>query len=209
MSTDSSYYNSKFAKNDILYGGRYFPKKRKCMMYDVRHFIWNTDHILKEYLKKNVKLSNSNDEKVFVIWKSVMQWLKYTPDENSSGFTEFWQFPTETLQLGTGDCEDGAILLTSLFLTAGVPQYRCKVAVGLVQAGKSAKTGGHAWPIYLRESDNEWVIMDWCYRPNNLTVSKRKLYKQEKLYKSIWFTFNSQYSWSDHKLEIKSIKDKI
>ena len=131
--------------------------------------------------------------------------MKYVPDERSSGFTEFWQFPSETIQLKTWDCEDGAILLISLFLNAGIPQYRCKVAAGLVRAGKSAETGGHAWPLYLRESDNQWVVMDWCYCPNSLPVCKRKPYKQEKQYKSIWFTFNSQYSWSDHPLEIKSI----
>ncbi|MBA7549607.1 hypothetical protein ES705_42097 [subsurface metagenome] len=49
---------------------------------------------------------------------------------------EFWQTPSETLR-GYGDCEDSAILLTSLIRAGEVPN--CYVALG------SLGDYGHAW----------------------------------------------------------------
>lgn len=49
---------------------------------------------------------------------------------------EFWQTPSETLR-GHGDCEDSAILLTSLIRVVGAPN--CYVALG------SLGGYGHAW----------------------------------------------------------------
>lgn len=50
---------------------------------------------------------------------------------------EFFQFPSETLARGAGDCEDSAVLLTSLIRAGGVPN--CYVALG------SLEGYGHAW----------------------------------------------------------------
>ena len=52
---------------------------------------------------------------------------------------EFWQTPSETLE-GYGDCEDCAILLTSLIRAGGAPN--CYVALG------SLGELGHAWCLY-------------------------------------------------------------
>ncbi|MBA7563543.1 hypothetical protein ES708_05202 [subsurface metagenome] len=52
---------------------------------------------------------------------------------------EFWQTPSETLR-GYGDCEDCAILLTSLIRAGGAPN--CYVALG------SLGELGHAWCLY-------------------------------------------------------------
>ncbi|MBA7645855.1 hypothetical protein ES703_53614 [subsurface metagenome] len=49
---------------------------------------------------------------------------------------EFWRTPSETLR-GFGDCEDSAILLTSLIRAGGAPN--CYVALG------SLEGLGHAW----------------------------------------------------------------
>jgi predicted transglutaminase-like cysteine proteinase len=138
---------------------------------------------------------------------NVKSWLKYVADIESNTYTEFWQFPTETLTLGTGDCECGSILIASLLLNAGIPQYRVKVAAGWVDIGKGQK-GGHAYCIYLRETDNEWVPLDWCFLPNNLPVQQRPTLKIDKNYLDIWFTFNNQYSRSDSPLDIYGIEDK-
>lgn len=50
---------------------------------------------------------------------------------------EFWQLPSETLVSGLGDCEDTAILLTSLIRVGRVPN--CYVALGNLGGY------GHAW----------------------------------------------------------------
>lgn len=50
---------------------------------------------------------------------------------------EVWQFPSETLARGQGDCEDSSILLTSLIRAGGNPS--CHVTLG------SLGGCGHAW----------------------------------------------------------------
>jgi len=50
---------------------------------------------------------------------------------------EFFQWPSETIARRQGDCEDSAILLTSLIRAGGVPN--CHVALG------SLEGYGHAW----------------------------------------------------------------
>ena len=55
---------------------------------------------------------------------------------------EFWQFPSETLR-GHGDCEDSAVLLTSLIRASGAPN--CYVALG------SLGGYGHAWVLNNNE----------------------------------------------------------
>jgi len=56
--------------------------------------------------------------------------------------------------IGKGDCEDGAFLVHSLLLHAGVPYDRIGTYGGLVESGEGAATGGHAWTAYRRESDD-------------------------------------------------------
>lgn len=45
--------------------------------------------------------------------------LKYVSDSEAHGRTEWWQLPCETLLLGTGDCEDFALLYISMCKAAG------------------------------------------------------------------------------------------
>ena len=51
---------------------------------------------------------------------------------------EMWQFPSETLAKGEGDCEDTSILLTSLLKAGGIPAH---VVLGNYQGY------GHSWVI--------------------------------------------------------------
>lgn len=61
----------------------------------------------------------------------------YIPDVRTSGLTDFWQSPEETLHLGTGDCEDHAILAYRRLKEAGFTLV--DLVVGLYG------TVGHAW----------------------------------------------------------------
>lgn len=42
--------------------------------------------------------------------------IRYKPDRTVHGKPEYWQKPSETLKLGTGDCEDYAILKAHLLV---------------------------------------------------------------------------------------------
>jgi predicted transglutaminase-like cysteine proteinase len=57
--------------------------------------------------------------------------IKQASDEDLHGVTDYWQTPTETLNLKAGDCEDFAILMVSLMRAYGVPQNQVYVAVGI------------------------------------------------------------------------------
>jgi hypothetical protein len=67
----------------------------------------------------------------------------------------------------------------------------------MVQPAPTAPQGGHGYVSYLRESDNQWVIIDWCYLEDSaMSVEQKPLHKNNEYYKDIWFSFNNEYSWS-------------
>lgn len=76
-------------------------------------------------------------------WLVLLNWvssnIKYKYDIDSHGRSEFWQLPIETIRLGTGDCEDYAILLCSLYRAAGYDENSVYVILGYT------KNVGHAW----------------------------------------------------------------
>jgi len=92
-----------------------------------------------------------------------------------------------TVNLKKGDCEDGAYLLGSLMLNAGVDPNRVRIYGGFVSAGTNASTGGHAWVAYKREVDNQWVALDWCYYPTDATINDRITLKADQKYINDYF----------------------
>jgi predicted transglutaminase-like cysteine proteinase len=76
-------------------------------------------------------------------WIALRNWvgdnIRYVSDLEVHGVREYWQFGKETVALGTGDCEDFAVLLCSLLRAAGYSSDDVYVVVG--------KSGNdyHAW----------------------------------------------------------------
>ncbi len=70
---------------------------------------------------------------------------------------ERWTCAMGTYARGSGDCEDGAILLHGLLLAVGLPMDRLVTAFG--RAGIDRR--GHAWVAYRRRVDDQWVALDW------------------------------------------------
>jgi hypothetical protein len=77
------------------------------------------------------------------------------------------------------------ILIHSLLLNADVPAYRLRTYGGLVQAADGARSGGHAWTAYQRESDNEWVVIDFSFFPETLPTSARNRMKDDETYPDV------------------------
>ena len=67
----------------------------------------------------------------------VQREVTWTPDEVTSGVSEYWQSPELTLATRRGDCEDMALLALRLFQRAGLQDFRIVVGVW--------NEGGHAW----------------------------------------------------------------
>jgi peptidoglycan hydrolase CwlO-like protein len=79
--------------------------------------------------------------------------LPVSPTGNLDWIEEYWQMPSETVELGTGDCEDMAVLLQSLILGYENEQYSTW-GIGL-----QSDNGGHL-AVALPVDDGNLVILD-------------------------------------------------
>lgn len=205
-------YNSYLPPNRIVYKGRYIRSNNKNyqLSVDVRNFINHRD----AYIKNIAKLigaikETSYDVKAILCQRFVCKMIKYAYDESNTGYTEYWQFPFETMTLKTGDCEDGAILMASLMLASGIPDRLVQVRAGWVKTGNpTAPTGGHAYVSYLRSCDWQPVILDWCYYPDpHIPISKKPLIGENNRYKDVWFAFNNKLSMGAKAFRFNKIND--
>ena len=134
-----------------------------------------------------VESTDSSDLKAYKMLMWVQENIEYVSDTETYGAPEYWALPTLTVNKGRGDCEDGAFLIHSLMLSAGIPYDRIRTYAGAVFAGPGASAGGHAWTAYRREVDDEWVALDWCYYPNDAVVSERMPLRENQRYFDDWF----------------------
>lgn len=213
------YWNNKWEKAPIIYTGRALRGEsyRKQIDADVKTFIKKDDAILWHVITQIGLRRDTPNETAHVIQNFVCNFLKYKYDDETVDCPEFWQFPFESIQSEIGDCEDGAILIASLLINAGIPSWRVKVCAAQVIADpvfapSDSELGGHAYCIYLADrSDSdrklEFVILDWCYLQDpEVPIKEKPLARdggQEGAYKDIWFTFNDEYSWSQSAFEVK------
>ena len=98
------------------------------------------------------------DERARKVWRFVIHHVKYTQDTVAQKRPDFWQFPAETLALGSGDCEDCSFLLTTLLMASGISPYCVRVVLGRV-VGLDGQSGGHAWPIY-KDEEGVWRVLE-------------------------------------------------
>lgn len=209
MNKSAIFWNNKWRQSPITYTGRALHGSNERIVCDVKCFITPNDTILTEIINDYHLEKSTYNETAQAIQKFVVKFLDYVGDDDASECPEFWLFPFETLQSGVGDCEDGAILIASLMIKAGIPAYRVKVAAGYVQASPTAPQGGHAYCVYLADRNDgtqDWVVMDWCYyedsniAPKDKPLARRGGYRG--CYKDLWFTFNNEFSWNQTDLEI-------
>jgi predicted transglutaminase-like cysteine proteinase len=215
----SDYWNDKWETAPIIYTGRALRGEsyKKQIDVDVKTFIKDNDAILWHVITQVGLRKETPNETALAIQNFVCNFLKYKYDDETVDCPEFWLFPFEAIQSEIGDCEDGAILIASLLINAGIPAWRVKVCAAQVFADpvfapSDTELGGHAYCIYLADrSDSErkleWVILDWCYLQDpEVVVEKKPLARnggQEDAYKEVWFTFNNECSWAQSSFEVK------
>lgn len=175
-------WRAMFEKHPVIYRAQYGNPR------DVRTFLFDNSHILELYVN-HYNLRGIDDEQTMLkilLW--VQDHMQYVGDSRNKGQVEYWQNPEDTIITLKGDCEDGAILIKSLSLVAGVPDWKVKILAGEVVGG------GHAYCTFIRYDDVQ-VILDWCYWPNRLPIARRKRRQDEKNYKRVWFSFDKKYSY--------------
>ncbi|MFX1326948.1 MAG: DUF4332 domain-containing protein [Promethearchaeota archaeon] len=213
------YWNNKWETAPIIYTGRALRAEsyKKQIDVDVKAFIKKNDAILWHVVTQVGLRKETANETAFAIQNFVCNFLKYKYDDITAEVPEFWLFPFESIQSEIGDCEDGAILIASLLINAGIPNWRVKVCAAEVIADpifapSESEVGGHAYCIYLADrSDSnrklEWVILDWCYLQDpEVSIEEKPLARdggQEGAYKDVLFTFNDEFSWAQTALEVK------
>jgi predicted transglutaminase-like cysteine proteinase len=146
-----------------------------------------------EIANKIVKPYDSDDVKMEKIQRAVVKGIRYETDQEQYGYEELWVPPLQTLQSGKGDCEDGAFLIMSLALNAGVDPSRLRMYGGFVDAGPGAASGGHGWVAYKRESDNEWVAADYSYYPDLRPMDVRTPLREDDKYVDDYFYMTNKY----------------
>ncbi len=171
----------------------------KIQKYYVRQEVDNTYLIdVRNYFqlqdaKIPVVTGSNNDDKALKALKKVRSVMNYVSDKTTYNLDEYWAYPYQTIGRGIGDCEDGAILMANIMIKSGIPYWRVRLNAGSVNGG------GHAYVTYCRESDNEFVVLDWCYWPNNLPVADRETHKESRNYMNeeenfyVWFSWNTKH----------------
>lgn len=209
----AEYWNNKWAKNTIVYQGRALRGRQDRISVDVKNFVIANDDILKTLITRYSLRKPTFNETAHACQQFVVKYLRYKDDTTQNQCPEFWQFPFETIASQIGDCEDGAILMASLMINAGIPAWRVKVCAGIVQEAPTAPEGGHAYCIYLADRPDlqegmAWEIHDWCYfEDSKIPTGKKTLARYggyKGCYKKVWFTFNNEYAWTEGPLEVQN-----
>ncbi len=205
----SIYYNYKYKREKVRYWGRGLPNNQGRIECDISNFVMPDDDMVKTLIFDTLGLKKSgkdNDYKANKIQRWIIDNIKYVSDQTQHNYIEHWQMVYETLHLMTGDCEDGAILMASMMIASGIPRWRVRIAGGLVKTGNpTAPTGGHAWVTYLRESDNTWIILDWCYYPDISSIHLKSTIKANKNYLKTWFSWNDKFTWGSQSFNFDTI----
>lgn len=186
-------WREKFQKYPVIY------RAQNGNPRDVRTFLFDNSYVLKAYVDhyKLVGIDDEDTMRRILLW--VQDHLQYVGDTQNKGQVEYWQNPEDTIITLKGDCEDGAILIKSLSLVAGVPDWKCKILAGEVVGG------GHAYCAFIRYDDVQ-VILDWCYWPNRLRIAQRKPRDQETNYKEVWFSWDKEFSYVPRPVEYENGK---
>jgi len=151
------------------------------------------NEVIRSMAMKIVNPSDTDDVKMVKIQRWVVYNIEYKSDKEQYGYEELWVPPVMVLQTGQGDCEDGAFLIMSLGLNAGVDPSRLRMYGGFVDAGQGAESGSHGWVAYRRESDNEWVAVDFSYYPDLSPMDYRTPLKDDEKYVDDYFYITNQY----------------
>ncbi len=120
-----------------------------------------------QYMTPNTKeiktavqaILSANSGKPYTNFNALRDWVAtniyYKSDQDNFGVSDYWQFPLETLERGSGDCEDIAILLCSLLRASGVPADQVYVAIGTLEGMKDY----HAY-LLERYSKGVWSMIE-------------------------------------------------
>ena len=193
--------------------------KRKAVILSdwIREQVKNPSAALKRIADEEIGTTTDYDFQVKLVLDYVKNNLRYVGDNTQWKTPEVWTPANDTATSLLGDCEDGSTLAYVLCRLKGVPANRLLIWAGNVAVSETAPTAGHCALFYkpLNYPFN-FVSLDWCYYPNDKLVTDRNVFqfydksieewkqgvdglsKVESKYKSSWFLFNENVSYSNY-----------
>lgn len=195
----ATYWNTKWSKNNVYYTIKKGERKQIVSFLKECTQDYSAIRIAREEGFHDI---DGTEETLYRIEQWVIKNIKYVSDTKQWHQVEYWQLPKETILNQKGDCEDYSCLIYALAITAGVPAWRLKLCAGNVKSPQTGKLGGHAYLIFLR-NDMTWCAVDGTYYPSKLRLHLRKKHKEIEYYKDIWWTANSEFSWSQKDTNIE------
>ena len=185
---------SLFSSINKLNQSAYGPKDRITRNPEIVNlWLQYPNKIIRNLAMTIVNPGDSDDIKMEKVQQWVVENIEYKADEEQYGYEELWVPPVMLLKTKKGDCEDGAFLIMSLGLNAGVDPERLRMYGGFVNAGPGAASGGHGWVAYRRESDEEWVAVDFSYYPDLRPMDDRTPLQADQKYVDDYFFITHQY----------------
>lgn len=187
------YWNNKYEKATVTYSGRNIPKHGNYKL-DVRNFFTNPlaaelQEIIKTFTPPDPTKPTCHDQLALECLSWVIDNINYVSDKSEFGLNEFWCYPSETLHVRKGDCDDQAILLANLMEASEIPNWKTRLTAGEVEEG------GHAYVTYYCGENDQWVALDCTYYPTKKPINQRPDYKDSRIYKDVWFSWNRKYAF--------------
>jgi len=89
------------------------------------------------------------EERIVALWSRIAERCDYVLDQDYYGEPEVWKGSSETWHDAAGDCEDTAILLADVLISAG---FDARVAIGW-----NGNIGQHAW-VAVRIESGQYIL---------------------------------------------------
>ena len=167
----------------------------------IKEQVENPTYLVKKVIQ-DIGINKDPDIQIMNILKWVHKNITYKSDSSVWKMAEYWQTAEETSIKGTGDCEDGAILIYVLARLSGIASQRLLIFAGDVVGG------GHCWLGYRPTCyPLNFCFMDWCYWYSSKVIPSRDKFlingkdiQGDENYIKMWFAFNEDKSITKWKL---------
>lgn len=184
--------NNKYPKADITHLCRPDLYYNGLLEVDIRDFITPRNKFVREAVI-NSGACGTDNQKAYACMRWVQKNITYIKDNDKTKYSEYWQFPYETLYYRTGDCEDQSLLLESMLIASGIPYWKDWLRFCPVIDDKGNITY-HVFVTYYDEDGNKrWVDLDTCFYPSDKRIEERPDYKELKYYKEVIYSWNQRY----------------
>jgi hypothetical protein len=201
---DAEYWNNKWKQSSVWYSA---PKRMKVIDYVRYRKIPDVEKIALLLIDTIPSLRDDKDS----VALEVMKWIDKQKFQYKSDKGEDWFSPEDFFLRAYGDCDDFGIfeyyLIREIFKQLGqwdVVKHRLKCICGNVnnRGNIPSGAGGHFYLNWLH-SDGEWYTVESTYyRPNAIGVYGKIPQKLNKVYGTIWFSFNEDFSWAQNSLTV-------